>query len=930
MKPPLASYRLQFTPDFTFAAAASNLSYLADLGIDTIYASPIFCCRQGSRHGYDVTDMNALNPELGTQDEFLQLRETARGLKLAWLQDIVPNHMAFDAQNPLLVDLLENCQNSRYFNFFDIDWEHFYEGLRGRVLAPFLGSFYGKALESGEIRIIYTEEGFAASYYDLRFPLSLDSYPEILTVLQRRLRQSLGTDHADFIHFLGVLYLVKTLASGPSHDRYEQIRFIKQTLWHLRQENPTIRDQLEQTLAEFNGQPGNPDSFAALDGLLNRQYFRLSFWKVATEELNYRRFFSINDLISLCIEGKDVFDHCHRLILKMVRQGHIDGLRVDHIDGLYNPRQYLERLTAAAPEAYVVVEKILSPSEELPGNWHVAGTTGYDFLGRVNALFCRKDNERRLSAVYHRFAEPGGRCDELAYQKKRLIVERHMMSDIDNLAHLLKNFASRYRYGSDLTRYALRRALIEVMVELPVYRTYLTPADKSDPGRRYLRSALRRALRKHPELKHELEFLTRILPLQPDRNLSTEEREQWSHFVQRFQQFTGPLMAKGVEDTLLYVYNRLLSLNEVGSSPDVFGISREEFHTFNHNRLQHWPHTMNATGTHDTKRGEDMRARLNVLSELPLEWERQLHSWTRLNRSHKQRVQRRLAPDKNDEYFLYQTLLGAWPLEKRDHESFLQRLKDYLIKAVREAKVHTGWLKPDNAYEDAYLQFAEGLLKGGDNNPFLAEFLPFQNKIAFFGMLNSLGQTLLKCTCPGLPDIYQGCELWDLSLVDPDNRRPVDYALRRQLLASFTPQSKIDFQRFGAELRSHWRDGRIKLFIIWRALQLRQELSDLFQKGDYLPLEVSGSQAGHLVVFARAMGNQRVLVAIPRFLTELIEVESWPLAENVWGDTIIRLPAEWGRHWQDRIGGSSLQGHTTLAAADLFSDLPVALLSQNS
>lgn len=928
MKSPLASYRLQFTPDFTFAAARGILPYLAALGIDTIYASPIFRCHQGSTHGYDVTDMNALNPELGSMDEFLDLREAARSLELGWLQDIVPNHMAFNAQNPLLVDLLENGENSRYFGFFDIDWEHFYEGLQGRVLAPFLGSFYGKALENGEIQLVYAEDGFAAAYYDLRFPLSLDSYSEILTVLQRRLRQILGADHADFIHFLGVLYLVKTLVPGAGRDRYEQIRFIKQTLWHLHQENPIIREQLQQTLAEFNGKPGNPTSFASLDSLLSRQNFRLSFWKVATEELNYRRFFSINDLISLRMEEKEVFDHCHGLTLKMVRLGHFDGLRVDHVDGLYDPRQYLERLATAAPGAYLVVEKILSQREELPTNWPVAGTSGYDFLGHINALFCKKENERRLTATYNRFAEPGGRCEELAYQKKRLIIERHMMSDIDNLAHLLKNFASRYRYGSDLTRYALRRALIEVMVEISVYRTYLSPSSRGDQGRRYLRSALRRAQRKHPELKHELEFLTRILPLQPDRNLPAEEREQWTHFVLRFQQFTGPLMAKGVEDTLLYGYNRLLSLNEVGGSPENFGISLEEFHNFNRNRLQHWPHTMNATATHDTKRGEDIRARLNVLSELPQEWERQLRSWNRLNRSHKQRIQRRQAPDKNDEYFLYQTLLGSWPLQQEDHNNYRQRLEEYLIKAVREAKVHTGWLKPDNAYEDAYLKFAGVLLEGSDKSDFLAEFLPFQEKIAFFGMLNSLAQTLLKYTCPGVPDTYQGCELWDLSFVDPDNRRAVDYQLRQRLLSSLQGQLKTDFTSLATDLRNNWRDGRIKLLLTWRTLQLRRELTDVFSEGEYLPLESVGRHADRLVSFARAVGKKRVLVIVPRFVTELVETGTWPLGKKVWEDSAIQLSQAWEGGWMDCLSGKTLRGKEVLPVADLFTELPVALLHQ--
>ncbi len=928
MRIPTATYRMQFTPGFTFNHARATLAYLAELGIDTLYASPIFRARSGSDHGYDVTDMNALNPELGGSGDFTLLAEDVRRQGMGWLQDIVPNHMAFDAQNPMLVDVLENGPHSRYFRTFDINWEHPLESLHGRVLAPFLGSFYGNALERGEIRLGYDEEGFFASYFDQRYPLRIDSYLEILTQTHAPLRRSLGTDHPDHIQYMGVLYLLKTLADGPSRDRYDQIRFIKQTLWGLYERNEQVRTQIDQSIDQFNGTPDQPETFSRLDALLGQQYFRLSYWKVASEELNYRRFFSINDLISLRIEEKDVFEHCHGLVLKLVRQGHFSGLRIDHIDGLYDPLQYLERLAVAAPETYVVVEKILEERENLPRTWKTQGTSGYDFLNRALGVLCDASQERRFNTIYHRFANPGGRCEELAVEKKRLIIQRHMLGDIDNLTLLLKNFASRYRYGSDLTRQALHQALIEVMVEMPVYRSYLTPRRQADEGRNHLRKALRRAQRNNPGMANELEFLARILPLEINRDLPEEERQAWRHFVMRFQQFTGPLMAKGVEDTLLYVYNRLICLNEVGGAPEHFGVTPNDFHTFNQKRARQWPHTMNATATHDTKRGEDTRARIAVLSEMPQEWERQLRSWYRLNAPLKNRVRRRMVPDKNDEYFLYQTLLGSWPLHPQEMGDYPQRIRDYAIKAVREAKVHTGWLKPDSAYEDAYLEFIDALFQ--TQHSFIEEFAPFQEKIAFFGMLNGLSQLLLKATSPGIPDFYQGCEFWDLSLVDPDNRRPVDYPARRKALAALQKSANRDITGLLAELRNDWQSGRIKMYLTWRCLQARGKKSELFSDGDYLPLEVEGKYAKHLLAYARRLESKAVIVLVPRLMTELVETGTWPVGENVWGDTRLVLPQEMQGSWHDLLSGRWIETTKNLDVGTLLQDLPLTLLINSS
>jgi (1->4)-alpha-D-glucan 1-alpha-D-glucosylmutase len=926
MRIPNSSYRLQFTPEFGFRQARGLLPYLQKLGISDIYASPVFRARTGSTHGYDVVNHGELNPELGSADDFTALTDEVGKRSMGWLQDIVPNHMAFDSQNPLLVDLLENGPAGDAFHFFDIDWEHYYEGIHGKVLAPFLGSFFGTALENGELKLSFDGEGFAVFYYALRFPLAIESYLSILGQVASRLRRTLGDEHPDYIQFLGVLYVIKTLWAGASnHDRHDQVKFIKQTLWTLYRRNETIRKAIDAATAFFQGQPGNPESFNPLESLLAEQRFRLSYWKVATEEINYRRFFSINDLISLRMEETEVFDRVHERVLRLVREGRVTGLRVDHIDGLYSPRDYLERLREKAGDIYVVVEKILGTGEELP-SWPVAGTSGYDFLSRLNGFFCRTSGEEAFSALYRRFTGLDTTCGELIYAKKRLIIEKHMFGDVNNLAHLLKGIASRHRDGSDITMDSLKRTLIEVMALFPVYRSYLEKKESRELDRKVIAGVLANARENNPALLHELDFLEKILLADMGEAPVEEERALWLHFVQRFQQYTGPLMAKGFEDTLFYVYNRLLSLNEVGGNPEEFGLTGESFHAFLGERHKKWPHALNATATHDTKRGEDVRARLNVLSEIPQEWRRQIQLWSRHNRGRKRTVRRRRAPDRNDEYFLYQTLLGVWPWEEAELPVFKERLRDYLVKAVREAKEHTAWLKPDTDYEEAYLGFAEQILKPGRDNAFLREFLPFQRKIAHFGVFNSLAQTLVKLTAPGVPDFYQGTEFWDLSMVDPDNRRTVDYERRRSALDDLKKGWESGRNHLFRKLLKNPQDGRIKLFVIHRGLQARQEHPQLFSSGEYLPLESGGAHGEHVFSFARRLGDAWSITAVPRFLTDLVEEGDPPLGEDVWGDTHLILPPECGADWQDALTGESLTAEGNLPLSEVWQRLPVALL----
>ena len=923
---PTATYRLQFHKGFPFAQAKAILGYLDDLGISDVYASPIFQARAGSTHGYDVVDPNRLNPELGTADDFDALAAEARGRGMGWIQDIVPNHMAFDGENRMLMDILENGQSSPYADFFDIDWSYPYESIKGKVLAPFLGSFYGESLEKGEIKLEYGENGLKVRYYNLTLPVYIEAYATVFNQGLGALRRKLGGDHADFIKLLGVLYVLKNLPPKDEEaDRAAQISFVKRMLWELYTTNADIKAFIEGNVARLNGEPGKPESFNALDQLLSEQLFRLSFWKVATEEINYRRFFNINELISVRVEDEKVFRATHALILQLVREGKITGLRVDHIDGLYDPANYLRRLRQYAGDAYVTVEKILALDEPLPESWPIQGTTGYQFLNYLNGLFCDRQNEQSFSDIYRRFADFHTPYLDLVSDKKRLIIGKHMAGDVDSLARLIKAISSRDRYAADITLYGLKRGLVEVLAFFPIYRTYVNSEDYSDEDRFRLQEAVSRAKESNPGLRLELGFIERFLFLAPARPLPPEERNQWIHFIMRFQQLTGPLMAKGFEDTVLYIYNRLVSLNEVGGDPSRFGVGLETFHHYNTSRAERWPNALSATATHDTKRGEDMRARINALSELPEEWEKAISGWRGLNPK-RSGAKGKEVPDPNDEYLLYQTLCGSFPLEG-DAEEYRERLKAYMIKAVREAKVHTEWLKPDIAYEEAFVGFAEEFLKAEPPTGFLNDFLPFAQKIAFHGMLNSLSQTVLKIASPGVPDFYQGTELWDLHFVDPDNRGPVDFERRSGMLREIRRREKEDRAGLVRELLQRWSDGRVKLYTIYRGLNLRREEKKLFQSGDYAALYGSGNMRENVCALLRRSGQRAVIAAVPRFTARL--AGSAPLGETVWGESTIELPDGSATRWINVFTGEELDAggeKKPLRLGDVFRSFPVALL----
>ena len=913
---PTSTYRIQFHSDFNFNKAQEIVTYLADLGISDLYASPIFKASQGSTHGYDVVDPTILNPELGTEENFNDLITQIHQHKMGWLQDIVPNHMAYNSQNLWLMDVLENGKDSDFFDFFDIHWNQTYEEMEGRVLAPMLGDFYANALSRGEIKLDYQEKNLLIDYFGLKLPIKIESYITFITYNLGTLARKIGRQHPDFIKFLGILYLLKNIPEETKgKERSDQISFVKSLLWETYTQNSNVEQFIQNNLKEFNGEVGKPESFDLLDKLLSQQFYRLSFWKVGAEEINYRRFFTVNELISMKVEEAKVFNQTHELISRLVAENKFTGVRIDHIDGLYDPAQYLARLREMLGEAYITVEKILELNEDLPPNWQIQGTSGYEFLNYVNGLFCYSKNEREFSKIYRAFTDSNYNYPSLVYEKKGLILEKNLAGDLENLVQILKKIASHTREGSDFTIYGLRKALFEVLVLFPVYRTYVDENGISDTDEKYVAQTIKAAKKKAPLLINELDFIQKILLLEYEDFRSKTQREEWLHFVMRSQQLTGPLMAKGVEDTLLYVYNRLLSLNEVGGNPSHFGIELDLFHRFNRDKVENWQHGMNTTATHDTKRGEDVRTRLNVLSEIPQEWSQQVNQWREINQAYKQEGM----PDANDEYLLYQTLLGTYPFEEKELADFPDRIKDYILKAVREAKVHTAWLRPDEAYEEAFSSFIEKLLV--DKSDFIEHFKPFQQKIAEYGIYNSLSQVLIKNTAPGVPDLYQGAELWELSLVDPDNRRPVDYQKRREFLQDIKTRSSQNILQLIEELIATKENGKIKLFLTHQLLTARKKYSDIFQNGDYQEIEVSGKYQDNIVAFSRNYRDKTLVAIAPRFLTGIIKPGELPLGMEIWQDTSLKLAK---KDWHNLIDAQTIAGET--AVGKIIQNFPVALL----
>lgn len=922
MKIPLSTYRIQFTPSFTFKNAKGIISYLSNLGISDVYASPVFKARKGSVHGYDTIDQRVFNPELGSAKDFEELAADVKKHSMGWLQDIVPNHMAYDGTNPLVTDILEYGRCSPYFNFFDIEWDFPYENIKGRLLAPFLGKFYSAALEDGEIQLSYDDDGLGINYYAMRLPLKITTYLDVFSHDLTALNLA-DTDSRDFMLYTAELDTLKELSmAGENETLYSRLANIKKSFREHYLKSAAIKKFIGRNISLFNGEKGIPASFDLLDNLLSKQLFRLSFWKVASEELNYRRFFTINDIISLKAENSDVFGYTHSLIKDMLEKDTLTGIRVDHIDGIYDPASYLKQLRALAPHSYIIVEKILTDAEMLPHQWPVQGTTGYDFLNNSNAVFSCVKNEKKFDYIYAKFTGTSSTYSNIVLEKKRLIIGKYMAGDVDSLARFLKKISSRDRYGSDMTLYGLRRVLVELLAFFPVYRTYVNRENYRETDRVLMRNFLSVVKENNPVFLNELEFIEKFFLFE-----GTEPApEQWINFVMRFQQYTGTLMAKGFEDTAIYVYNRLLSRNEVGSNPGIFGISKETFDGFCAARSSKWPHTLNATSSHDTKRGEDARARLNVLSELPGEWIGKLNHWSRVNSKAKAIVKGHGAPSKNDEYFLYQSILGHFPFDDRQYREFIRRLKEYIIKSVREAKVHTAWLKPDSDYENAYLSFIDEITRPSMDNEFITDFLPFQKTVSYYGIFNSLSQILIKITAPGVPDFYQGTELWDLNFVDPDNRRAVDFKSREKMLDEILTVPPKDYNGYIQRLLKSYSDGRIKLFLIHTALKARNENAGLFENGCYVPIESKGKLKGHVLAFARQFNNQWSITVVPRFLAGIISEGEYPFGKKIWRDTYLELPTTGPQKFEEKITRRIFSAGKTIPVSEILTSFPAALL----
>jgi (1->4)-alpha-D-glucan 1-alpha-D-glucosylmutase len=962
---PVASYRLQLNHQFNFQQAKELVDYLDELGITDIYASPFLMARPGSPHGYDVTDHSRFNPEIGDENSFLALSKELKKRGMGLIADVVPNHMCIShPSNIWWWDLLENGPSSQFANTFDIDWHPPKEELANKVLLPVLGDQYGRVLESQEIQVVYERSEFQVAVYGSPIPLAPRTWTMLLEPALAKLRDKL--DHSSQ-HVAELESIITALSHLPERtetseerirERQREKEVVKRRLSELAAASPEAQDSISAALLEINGQRGDPRSFDRLELLLENEAYRLSFWRVAMDEINYRRFFDINDLAAIRPEVPEVFSAVHALIFDLVSRGHITGLRVDHPDGLFEPEKYFRYLQDACKAQtanktngnghrnganrsfYIIAEKILTGNEPLRTSWAIEGTTGYNFLNQANGVFVDRTKKKAFQQLYRRFTGWTGTFEDLVSDSKRLISQVAMSSELNVLARKLDRISEHHRWSRDFTLESLRDALREVLATFPVYRTYVrSDVQAVDPeDRRQINVAIREAKRRNPAISESVfDFIQSVLLLEHPDGLDESQRAERHMFVLRFQQLTAPVMAKGVEDTAFYRYNCLASLNEVGGNPERFGVSISAFHRRNLIRGGLWPNTMNASSTHDTKREEDVRARINVLTEMPGEWYRAVRRWREMNRHWSKKIAGARSPDANEEYLFYQTLIGTWPLpgmSAEQHAAYVKKIQAYMQKALHEAKVHSSWINPNVEYEEALESFVANVLSPADDNAFLADFQKFQVPIAKAGMWNSLSQLLLKIASPGVPDFYQGTELWSFHLVDPDNRGTVDFDLRRKMLANL--RGKTDSAALVDQLVRNPCDGAIKLYATSRALQFRQANRELFSEGLYVPLASLGARSNHVVAFARTLPGQTVIALAGRFFLNFSNSNGAPVGEAMWGNTSIALPKKMeARTFQDAFTGRTItvEEHTgkfTIPLAQVFSNCSIALLYNRS
>lgn len=966
---PLSTYRLQLHAGFNFADAETLLPYLQRLGIGDCYLSPVFEARPGSMHGYDVMRHDRLNPELGGDAGFARLASAVRERGMGLLLDIVPNHMGVGNDSIWWQDVLENGRASEYAEYFDIDWEPLKSDMQGKLLLPILGDQYGNELESGRIQIEIENGVGRVKYFDHVMPLAPRSLP---LIFPEETLEDLPQNLRDLLRDLWSHVPPNSTAdSGLAAQRRAQLQEIQPRV-RKALADPENQPAIAAALKEVNGRPGDPHSFDRLHAVLEEQPYRLAFWRVSAEEINYRRFFDINDLVGLRMENPAVFAATHCLIRRMLANKQITGLRVDHCDGMFNPRQYLIRLqmlhiasqccgaepsgpvgengiedtvrdavrgydwSLAQGPLYVVVEKILEPREALPREWPVRGTSGYDFIHFANQVFIQQENRKRFDDLYASMIGRTPDPEEVIYRAKLQVMQNALSSETHVLTNLLSHLGSADRRARDFTDNLLGAVIRETIACFPVYRTYIDDRGQyTERDRMYIHQAIARAKYRSPDTDTSaFDFLRDTLLLHGRSGAEIDQRELY--FALKFQQLTGPVMAKGVEDTAFYRFNRFISANEVGSSIGSFGIPVDTFHASNLERLENSPDAMLATSTHDTKRSEDVRNRLNVISEMARLWPAFVRRAQRLNARFKQTIEDgRVAPSANEEYLIYQTIAGAWPWKMNsteDRRQFIERLQQYMTKALSEAKINLSWVNPNERYVAAVHAFIAGILTpdaDGTERKFVAALALLLPSLKLFGAVNSLAQVVLKVASPGVPDFYQGCEMWDLSLVDPDNRRSVDFGTRTEALDMMLRKAEAEGALAACrEVMATLDDGRMKLWTTHRALQTRAAMRAVFHRGEYVPLRAADDYAQHVIAFMRRLGEECVLAVVPRFACTLMRHRvEMPLGE-AWGDAALIVEECADMRLRNVFTDEEItvppDGRIPLAR--LFADFPVALL----
>lgn len=926
LRAPVNTYRIQLHHRFTLAHLDAICGYLHALGITDCYTSPVLTARAGSTHGYDICNHNELNPELGTMEDLAALGKMLEAHDMGFLLDFVPNHMGIDpGKNLWWRDVLENGPSSPFARYFDIDWNPVKPELLNKVLLPILGDQYGLVLERAELQIGYADGALTLNYFERNLPLNPRHEPMVLGHGLEALAAALGEDDADLREYREILSMLANLPPTNESDeakiaeRQRNKEIARMRLAALTSRSPRVDEHIGAAVRTFNGSKGDRRSFDLLNGLLEVQAYRLAYWRTAFDEINYRRFFDVNDLAGLRMEDPRVFADTHQLLLDMVARRLVTGIRIDHPDGLYDPAGYFEALQSAVQERlgskrriYVLAEKILGRGERLRDDWQVHGTTGYNFMNTLNGLFVHREGLGQLRRVYRRYTGHSDAPGDTIYESKKFMMRTAMASELNVLSRALNRESETDRRSRDFTLNGLRRALVEVIACFPVYRTYITDRGASQEDLAVLEIAINEARRRNPVQEPSIfEFVRHVVV--PNASPATEqqdaERNRSVAFAQKFQQYTAPVVAKGLEDTAFYRDVLLLAANEVGGDLRYRARTVAEFHADNLYRLSRWPYEMTAGSTHDTKRGEDARARIRVIAELASEWRSHVRQWSRINEPSRTSVHGLSSPDRLDEWMFYQALIGAWPAEEMSApipqaapKELIERMTAYMTKAIKEAKRRTSWLHEDVEYEDAVRAFIAGSLAGDQAKGFLATFVPFQRRLAWFGMFGSLAELVLRLASPGVPDTYQGSEVWNLALVDPDNRRPVDFDLRRRMLSDLEPIIDAVEEARGTtgraphrdafdEILNTWTDGRVKLYTLTIALRLRRAYPELFLRGDYEPLG-GDLDDQHLVAFSRRAGKHEIVVLVPRFLATLMRGQPQsPLGMERWRTASVRLPS---------------------------------------